>query len=68
MHQRRGKTYRAGPMDGPDRINTRSLAAFFEEAATQVEEPFYFEQLADYFRNHYSPKKGLDSPIKVLGL
>jgi hypothetical protein len=66
--QRPGKTYRAGPMDGPDRISTFALCKFFEEAAEQVDDPFYFEQLADYFRNHYSPKKGLEKPTRVLGL
>ena len=70
MHQRPGKTYSAGPMDGPDRITAKALISFFEDAADQTEGDvsFYMEQLVDYFRNHYKPSKGLDTPGKVLGL
>ncbi len=73
MHQRRGKTHSAGPMDGPDRIDTRTLVNFFQECHDELDETgddaaFYFEQLVDYFRNHYKPSKGLESAGKVLGL
>ncbi len=73
MHQRIGKTHSAGPMDGPDRIDTRNLTNFFQECFDELDETgddaaFYFEQLVDYFRNHYRPSKGLESAGKVLGL
>ena len=73
MHQRIGKTHSAGPMDGPDRIDTRTLTNFFQECFDELDETgddaaFYFEQLVDYFWNHYRPSKGLESAGKVLGL
>ena len=73
MHQRIGKTHSAGPMDGPDRIDTRTLTNFFQECFDELDETgddaaVYFEQLVDYFRNHYRPSKGLESAGKVLGL
>jgi len=70
MHQRRGKTHSAGPMDGPDRIDTRSLVNLFQQAKEETEGDvsFYMEQLEDYFRNRYKPSKGLESAVRVLGL
>ena len=49
----------------------RRLINFCEDAASEVEDEnskFYFEQMIDYFKNHYSPKRGLESASKVLGL
>ena len=73
MHQRPGKTYQAAAFDGPDRIDTRTLTNFFQECFDELDETgddaaFYFEQLVDYFRNHYKPSKGLESAVRVLGL
>ena len=41
---------------------------FDELDETGDDAAFYFEQLVDYFRNHYRPSKGLESAGKVLGL
>jgi hypothetical protein len=52
-------------------LSVRRLIAFFEEASKEIPEEdskFYFDQMADYFQNHYNQKRGLDSATKVLGL
>ena len=52
-------------------LSVRRLINFCEDAASEVEDEnskFYFEQMIDYFKNHYSPKRGLESASKVLGL
>ncbi len=69
MFQRRANTYRAGPIDGPEKIDTFKLANLFEECGAELEgdASFYMEQVADYFRNHYKPGKELKAS-KVLGL
>jgi hypothetical protein len=73
MMQRRGKAHRAG-MGDKDHLSTNILIHFFDECKNALEhqgEPdsaFYFEQMSDYFRSHYSPSKGLEPPSKVLGL
>ncbi len=69
MYQRRANTYRAEPMDGPERIDTIKLARLFEDCERELEgDPaFYMGQLADYFRNHYKPNTELKAH-KVLGL
>ena len=73
MHQRIGKTHSAGPMHAPDRNDTRTLNHYLQESIHELDQTgldaaFYFEQLVDYFRNHYRPSKGLESAGKVLGL
>ena len=69
MFQRKANTYRAAPMDGPEKIDTFKLARLFEDCALELDgDPkFYMEQVADYFRNHYKPGKELKAS-KVLGL
>jgi len=66
--QRPGKMHRAGLADHVDSITIGQLTKFFEQAAKEVEDPFYFEQIVDYLKNHYKSSKGLESPAKVLGL
>tara|TARA_B100000700_G_C15030772_1_gene850399 strand:+ start:1514 stop:1726 length:213 start_codon:yes stop_codon:yes gene_type:complete len=70
MHQRPGKSYRAAAFDGPDKIDTRSLVNLFKDAKEQTDGDvsFYMEQLEEYFRDSYNPKKGLDKASRVLGL
>ena len=70
MHQRPGKSYRAAAFDGPDKIDTRSLLNLFKDAKEQTDGDvsFYMEQLEEYFRDSYNPKKGLDKASRVLGL
>lgn len=60
----------AAGFDGPDRIDTRTLINFFSEAKdlTDGDTSFYMEQLETYFRDRYKPSKGLESPVRVLGL
>jgi hypothetical protein len=68
--QRPGKTYRAAPMDGPERIDQWSLVNFFKDAKEQTsgDVQFYMEQLETYFRTGYSSKKGMERASRVLGL
>lgn len=66
--QRPGKTHKAGLMDPVDSLTIKQLTTFFEDAAKQVDDPYYFEQLVDYFKNHYRSSKGLESASRVLGL
>ena len=52
-------------------LSVKRLIAFCEDA--QREDPeedakFYFEQMVDYFKNHYNDKRGLESATRVLGL
>lgn len=70
MQQRRGKYHAAAAFDGPDRIDTRTLVKLFKEAKdlTEGDVSFYMEQLEDYFRNQYSPNRGVESASRVLGL
>ena len=52
-------------------LSVAKLINFFEDAQREVEEEdakFYFEQMVDYFKNHYNSKRGLESATKVLGL
>jgi hypothetical protein len=52
-------------------LSVRRLISFFEEASKEIPEEgskFYFDQMVDYFENHYNQKRGLDSATKVLGL
>tara|TARA_R100001377_G_scaffold51037_2_gene29822 strand:- start:4327 stop:4548 length:222 start_codon:yes stop_codon:yes gene_type:complete len=52
-------------------LSVRRLVAFFEEASKEIPEEdskFYFNQMVDYFENHYNQKRGLDSASKILGL
>jgi hypothetical protein len=52
-------------------LSVARLISLFEEAAKEVPEEdakFYFDQMVDYFSNHYNQKRGLDSASKVLGL
>ena len=52
-------------------LSVAKLINFFEDAQREVEEEdakFYFEQMVDYFKNHYNQKRGLESATKVLGL
>ena len=52
-------------------LSVKRLHDFFEDAARELpagDARFYFEQCADYFKNHYNPKRGLESASKVLGL
>ena len=67
--QRPGKTHQAGPMDGPDRIDTWTLIKMFQQAKenTEGDASYYFEHLEHYFRN-YNPKKGVDHANKILRL
>ena len=49
----------------------KRLIDFCEDAAREVPEEdakFYFEQMVDYFKNHYHDKRGLESASRVLGL
>ena len=57
-------------MSDVERINTQSVVKLMNDCAkvTDGDVSFYFEQVADYFREHYSPKKGLDTAERVLGL
>lgn len=70
MHQRPGKTYKAAAFDGPEKIDTRTLVNLFKDAKEQTDGDvsFYMEQLEDYFRNNYNPKRGVESASRVLGL
>lgn len=70
MQQRPGRYHSAAAFDGPERIDTRTLVNLFKEAKEQTDGDvsFYMEQLEDYFRNQYSPKKGVESAQRVLGL
>ena len=68
MHQRIGKTHSAGPMDGPDRIDTRTLTNFFQECFDELDETgddaaFYFEQLVEHINNGGSIST--DDPVAV---
>lgn len=69
MYQRRANTYRAAPMDGPEKIDTFKLARLFEECEKELEgdAAFYMGQVADFFRNHYKPGREIVAH-KVLGL
>ena len=69
MYQRKANTYRAAPMDGPEKIDTFKLARLFEECEKELEgDPaFYMGQVADFFRNHYKPGREIVAH-KVLGL
>ena len=73
MNQRPGKTHRGGLGDR-DHLSTNVLISFFDECKEilerecETDSAFYFEQLSDYFRAHYSPSKGLERPSKVLGV
>jgi len=52
-------------------LSVNKLISLFEEASREVPEEdakFYFEQMVDYFKNHYNQKRGLDSAARVLGL
>ncbi len=52
-------------------LSVKRLIAFCEDAQREVPEEdakFYFEQMVDYFKNHYNDKRGLESASKVLGL
>ena len=52
-------------------LSVRRLISFFEDAQKEVPEEdakFYFEQMVDYFKNHYNDKRGLESGTRVLGL
>jgi len=54
-----------------DGLSINKLIGLFEDASKEVPEEdakFYFEQLVDYFKNHYNQKRGLDSASRVLGL
>tara|TARA_B100002019_G_C20948218_1_gene440242 strand:+ start:316 stop:528 length:213 start_codon:yes stop_codon:yes gene_type:complete len=70
MQQRPGRYHAAAAFDGPEKIDTRTLVNLFKEAKEQTDGDvsFYMEQLEDYFRNQYSPKKGVESAQRVLGL
>tara|TARA_R100000808_G_scaffold25055_2_gene61011 strand:- start:1748 stop:1960 length:213 start_codon:yes stop_codon:yes gene_type:complete len=70
MHQRPGKTYKAAAFDGPEKISTKALVEFFKQAEedTDGDVSFYMGQLAEYFRDQYSPRKGLEPAHRVLGL
>ena len=70
MQQRPGRYHSAAAFDGPERIDTRTLVDFFKDAKDQTEGDvsFYMEQLEDYFRNRYSPNKGVESAQRALGL
>ena len=70
MQQRPGRYHAAAALDGPEKIDTRTLVNLFKEAKEQTDGDvsFYMEQLEDYFRNQYSPKKGVESAQRVLGL
>jgi hypothetical protein len=73
MNQRKGKTHKAGLGDR-DSLTTNQLIAMFDQAAIELkllgkgDEQFICEQFSDYFRNYYSPSKGLDSVTRILGL
>jgi hypothetical protein len=45
-----------------------ACAVASKEADQHEDVSFYFEQVADYFKEQYNPKKGIDSAYKVLGL
>tara|TARA_R100000008_G_C3526473_1_gene136856 strand:- start:565 stop:783 length:219 start_codon:yes stop_codon:yes gene_type:complete len=52
-------------------LSVKRLIDFCEDAAREVPEEdakFYFEQMVDYFKNHYHDKRGLESASRVLGL
>ncbi len=52
-------------------LSVAKLIGLFEDASREVPEEdakFYFEQLVDYFKNHYNQKRGLESASRVLGL
>ena len=52
-------------------LSVKRLIAFCEDAQREVPEEdakFYFEQMVDYFKNHYNDKRGLESASRVLGL
>lgn len=52
-------------------LSVKRLIAFCEDAQKEVPEEdakFYFEQMVDYFKNHYNDKRGLESATRVLGL
>ncbi len=52
-------------------LSVAKLIGLFEEASREVDDEnskFYFEQLVDYFKNHYNQKRGLESAARVLGL
>ena len=68
-NQRRGN-WKPAAMSDIERINTQSVVKLMSDCAkaTDGDTSFYFEQVADYFRNVYSPKKGLDNAERVLGL
>jgi len=54
-----------------DGLSINKLIGLFEDASKEVPEEdakFYFEQMVDYFKNHYNQKRGLESASKVLGL
>ena len=70
MQQRPGRYHAAAAFDGPEKIDTRTLVNLFKEAKEQTDGDvsLYMEQLEDYFRNQYSPKKGVESAQRVLGL
>ena len=52
-------------------LSVAKLIGLFEKASREVDDEnskYYFEQLVDYFKNHYNSKRGLESATKVLGL
>ena len=52
-------------------LSVARLISLFEEASKEIPEEdakFYFDQMVDYFSNHYNQKRGLDSASKILGL
>lgn len=58
-------------MSSTESVSVRALIDFCEQAAKDVPEDdarFYFEQMIDYFRNDYSPRKGLATAARILGL
>ena len=67
-NQRRGN-WKPAAMSDVERINTMAVAKLMSDCAkaTDGDVSFYFEQVADYFREHYSPKKGLDTSERELG-
>ena len=52
-------------------LSVKRLIDFCKDAQREVPEEdakFYFEQMVDYFKNHYNDKRGLESATRVLGL
>ena len=68
-NQRPGKMH-AAAMNDTERLDVRSVIQLMTECANQTDGDvsFYFEQVADYFKNEYSPRKGIATAGRVLGL